>query len=242
MTSYPHLRNAPIKEALVDIQVHHKSESIVSLLETVGDRIKDEFPKKKNLRTLEIHITGGKGNQPTHEDSFLGLRFETEDGRKVVQARLDGFTFSMMPKYSHWKDLRGDAFRLWKIYADTTSPSSIKRVAVRFINILQLSIPLNEYLTVPPILPKGLPFEMNGFVDRKVLHDETTDSYANITQILQELKPDGQVSVILDIDVFKNTIFEVGGNEAWDQIDQFHDLKNLLFFKSVTAKTVEKYK
>jgi uncharacterized protein (TIGR04255 family) len=47
--------------------------------------------------------------------------------------------------------------------------------------------------------------------------------------------------VILDIDVFRAKIFADEG-EAWGVIDTLREVKNLIFFDSITEKTVNLYK
>jgi len=49
------------------------------------------------------------------------------------------------------------------------------------------------------------------------------------------------VSVILDIDVYRETEFSPDGVEMWEYLSQLRALKNAVFFESLTEKAVELY-
>ena len=64
-----------------------------------------------------------------------GYLFTSVDGRQVVQARLDGFTFSRLKPYDKWESLRDEARELWQHYVQIASPETVTRVALRYINV-----------------------------------------------------------------------------------------------------------
>ena len=63
---------------------------------------------------------------------------------------------------------------------------------------------------------------------------------AIITQMYQPGQDPSAISVVLDIDVFREKLF-VNEQEAWATIDQLRDFKNLVFFDSITEKSAELY-
>ena len=120
---------------------------------------------------------------------------------------------------------------------------TLSRVATRYINKFKFPpntpVELEEYLHYMPVVPKVLPQIVNGFISQIVVPYETAQCVAVISQQLQ-LGP-SERSVILDIDVFREKFF-ADEEEAWKAIATLRDVKNLIFFDSITRKTVTLYK
>jgi uncharacterized protein (TIGR04255 family) len=71
-----------------------------------------------------------------------GFRFERADARRVMQTKLDGFSYSALAPYDEWEGFRPEAKHLWKLYRDICHPIRVTRVAVRYIN--RIDIPLKN--------------------------------------------------------------------------------------------------
>ena len=61
---------------------------------------------------------------------------------------------------------------------------------------------------------------------------------AAITQALEPQAQKDFITIILDIDVFKQAQFALDSNESWDLLEAFRDFKNKIFFGSVTERTL----
>ncbi|MFQ5787653.1 MAG: TIGR04255 family protein [Thermodesulfobacteriota bacterium] len=174
---------------------------------------------------------------------IYGYRYITSDKKQIVQARLDGFTFSRLKPYIKWNDLRDEAHKLWRLYQEATSPESITRVALRYINNLNIPLPIRDfgdYLTAPPTIPEGLPQGVGSFLTRVVMLEPSIGANAIITQALEQIAP-GRAPIILDIDVFKLQEKGIEEKEAWDTIEKLRHFKNKIFFKSITNRLKEMY-
>jgi uncharacterized protein (TIGR04255 family) len=74
-----------------------------------------------------------------------------------------------------------------------------------------------------------------------VIDDEACGATAVLTQALEVFTPEPPVSVILDIDVFRESRFAADGNVVWDYLAQLRMLKNRFFFGALTEEAVELY-
>jgi len=244
MAKQRHLSKAPITEALINIQVMlpiHKRT--IEHLATLDEKFREQYPDKKTIEEFQYKFEGGP--LPTGQTSSkqLGFRYTSGDKTQVIQATFSGFTFSRLPPYEDWLKLRAEARRVWKIYADLVQPDGITRVAARYINKLELPGPLldfDHYLNYVPVVPKALPQMYAGFFSRIVVPDKKGQSVAIITQMYQPEQDPSTVSVVLDIDVFREKHF-ADEQEAWATIDQLRDFKNLIFFDSIKEKSAELY-
>ena len=246
MAIQTHLSKAPITEALIDIKVRLPIDVDINKLEPMGKIISNQYPKKQDRIRFEGRIDFKLGETPKHKDPLSlvdGFMYISSDEKYVVQTRLDGFTLSRLKPYETWERLRDEAQKLWKLYLETTSPEIIKRVALRYINRLELPPSMHdfsEYLASPPTVPKGLPQKLASFLNRFIIPFEDIDAFAIITQSFESIERD-VVPIILDIDVFREGEFELNKGDAWELLEKFRNIKNDVFFESITEKTKELY-
>jgi uncharacterized protein (TIGR04255 family) len=157
-----------------------------------------------------------------------------------------GFTFSRLKPYISWQQLRDEARRIWDYYKEVTSAELITRVALRYINNLNIPVPEHElkfhdYLTAPPAVPDGIPQAISEFVTRVVVPVPSLNANAIITQALEPISKPKFLPLILDIDVFR---FNPDGIEEdpWKILESLRVFKNKIFFNSITNTLEEMYK
>lgn len=239
-----HLNNAPIREALIDVRAALPADAGLALLDSVDDRMRAAFPERKTIHQgrFQVNFDFKEGASETSaEHGALGVRYESQDGKRIVQFRLNGYTYSRLAPYTNWDEMRDEAREFWQIYSSAMSPVAVSRVATRFINMIRIPMPINDFedwLTQPPRIPKDLPQALAGYLLRIVLPDPDTGATSIITQALEEVGPQ-YASVVLDIDVFLNRDSGDADGSIWDQLEQLRTLKNKIFFASVTDRTLE---
>lgn len=245
MEKFQVLKKAPITEALVDLRVKLQSEVNVKSIDSIHEPIKKEYPEKQEQRMSQIQLELKVGEDLVKPPStkIIGYRYISSDKKQIFQARLDGFTFSRLQPYTNWEELRDEVHRLWLLYKEITLPDLITRVALRYINNLNIPLPMkdfSDYLTAPPVVPEGLPQGVSSFLTRVVIQEPSIGASAVITQALEPVV--GEVApVILDIDVFKFRPEGIEEKDAWDTIERLRYFKNQIFFKSITNKLKEMY-
>ncbi len=248
MAKYQHLQNAPISEAIIDFRVKSQTgfqfekispKELSSFKTNTHDRY-PEFKKHHFFRT-EVKIQDGKLVKPNSEVTGIdGFIIKSIDGKNVAQFTNDGFTFSQLKPYTCWKDVFGEAKLLWELYLSIASPEFVTRIAARYINQLELPLPINdfsEYLEVPPKVPDNAPNQISNFLNKITVHDQKEDIMAIITQTLGQSPKPNYATIILDIDVFKRKEFLIRDEDMWLIFEKIRNLKNRLFFGSITEKT-----
>ncbi len=245
MEEYKILKNAPITEALIDIRVKLSANFDVQKIDSLYESIKEQYPHKEKQRISKVEIETKEHKVKTISAKINGYRYLSPDKKQIIQARMDGFTFNRLQPYSKWEDLRNEAHRLWVLYRDITSPEAITRVAVRYINNLNIPLPIKDfgyYLTAPPIVPEELSQLVPNFLTRITIYEPSLDANAIITQALEPLPTEvKRAPIILDIDVFKYRQEGIEEKDAWETIEKLRHLKNKIFFKSITSNLKEMY-
>lgn len=243
MTEQKLLKNAPITEALLDIRVRPSTQTELSRLAAFQDDIRERYPSKQQRVSWQSSIQFKPGTPPEMETAGgpEGYVFFSADGRQAVQSRINGFSFSRMRPYESWSALRGEARELWEHYVRVVSPESVTRIALRYINRIELPLPIRDFkdwfTTVPEVAP-GLPQGLASFFMRLVLPEPATGVVAIITEALEAPSggDDKQLPVILDIDAFAERSFEVSTDELWNHFEKLREFKNKAFFESITDR------
>ncbi|MBI2869262.1 MAG: TIGR04255 family protein [Chloroflexi bacterium] len=235
-----HLPKAPIVEAVIDIRVKNPPSLKIADLLFLEKSISQEYPHRKERRRMVFggKVEGQKIEQTVQDKGVDGYLFTSEGGKDIVQFRLDGFTFSRLKPYPNWQIILAEAKRLWDLYRSKIKPELITRTAVRNINRIDLRPPIfdfSEYLSSPPQIPKSLPQEVNQFLSRIVLHE--TDLTATIVQTLVPSPEPECISIILDIDVFKEDLMGIDERIMWEIFKKIREFKNRIFFELITEKT-----
>jgi uncharacterized protein (TIGR04255 family) len=246
MSEFPHLKNAPIREALVDIRVRSSPEVTIDTLQAVYQAIESDYPSAEPIRIREFGFfaTLEQMQTTTVDHGQVGIRCTSNDKTKVVQLRKDGFTYSQLKPYKNWPDMTQEARRIWEKYESGLRIEAITRIATRFINVLPLPLAgqdLGEYFFSPPTLPEGISQPITSFLSRIVFLAQEQDATVIFTQAM-EPSPDRHVPVVLDIDVYCERTDGVWEKDVWQVLDTLRDVKNGVFFSSVKPKAFEFFK
>lgn len=240
MARQRHLNNAPVVEAVIDIRVKNPSSVEVADLLSLKETLKGDYPDVKDRRLIEFgsKIEGKQIEQSLQDKGIDAYLFKSADGKNVVRFGIDGFAFSRLKPYTEWETVLKEARRLWGFYSSRVMPELITRIAVRYINQLELKLPIenfNRYLKAPPQIPKSLPQEISQFLTRVAIHEE--DATANIVQAMAASPEPDRIRIILDIDVFKIKQAGFNNENMWSEFGKLRKLKNRIFFNSITEET-----
>ena len=246
MSEYTTFPNAPITEALVDIRVELPKEVTLSKLETFHNEIKSRFPEKKQRVSLKggFKLSQGMPESLPITGGPIGYLFKSPSDKKIVQVRLDGFTFNKLKPYENWDIFCSEARELWNLYFQICNPVKITRIALRYINRIEIPLPIKDFkeyiLTTLEIAPK-LPQGLSSFFMQLVIPNPDIEANAIITQTMEN--PTGnRLPLILDIDVSRETNYTDNKAEMWDEFKKLRSFKNEIFFNSITNETKELFK
>lgn len=242
MPEIKHLSNAPITQAIIDIRTKLPPSVDLPRLGSVHDLIRQHYPKRKERKRWEGRIELKEGEPPAQTAVYKGsdgYLYTSEDDKQTVQFRLDGFTFNRLKPYETWERMRDEARRLWRLYLQIATPEKITRIALRYINRLDIPLPITDfgdYLAAPPSVASGLPQGIRSFLTRVAIQEPASEATCIINQALESLTKQGYASLVLDIDVFKQSQLDASDEEAWRVLETMRNFKNRVFLR-VLLKT-----
>ena len=245
-----HLQTAPITEAIIDFRVKARPDLRAEDFGAVKDRLAARLPKVEERRGLQarIELLKAKGEQPgpplVQDLGLQGYFFRSQDEKIIAQFRIDGFTLNRLRPYTSWEDIFPQAMELWELYLKVAKPVEAVRLAARYIN--HVSLPpgvqkFGDYLRGSPVIPPELPQYTSSFLTRVTIHDPLNDIAAHVTQALQPTGSAQRLTVILDIDAYKEAQLPPEDPAIERVFEQLQIFKNLIFFNSLTDETLRQF-
>lgn len=240
MSQYSVFSNAPIVESVLDIQFEQSDGMCLEKIETFHNSIKDRFPNVEKKATSKAHIKISEQGPAIDGSSidWVGFRYDSPSDKKIIQAKLDGFSFNKLKPYENWEVFSSEARELWERYSEIIQPIRIKRIALRYINRIDIPLPVNdfkEYILTIPEIAHSLPQGLSNFFMRLEIPKPDINAMAIINEVMDQMTVPQILPIIFDIDVFKLVNYNEH-NEMWKDFDQLRIFKNDIFFESMTDK------
>lgn len=236
-----HLSRAPIVEAIIDFRVPRLENVTPNVFSDLEASIGQQYARKSPIQLFQGAFGFDKGRllDPTQSQVEWGWRYQTD--HEVAQFKVDGFTLNKLEPYTTWEEVFAEALRLWGIYRRLAEPIQVSRVAVRYINRMRFpgTEDIGRYLEAPPALPAPIPQVLREFLTRVYVDDDGTGASAVIVQALEKSMDPNTSSILLDIDAFRE--LPPDDPPLPEIFQQLRQLKNAIFYASVTEKTVEMY-
>lgn len=240
-----HYPNAPITEAVIDLSVQRSDSLTLERLEAIRD---DGYPQKEPLILNQVQFTGTAATTTQEE---LGWRFRSADGLYVYQARLNGFGTSRLAPYENWQAFSVEARRLWNRYREAAGQQLINRLGIRYINRIDVPLPLDdfaEYLLTAPLVSPHLPQGLSHYVMNLTIPiDEQVVAVVTQAILPQDVSGnisstrggDPVVSILLDIDVAQTRQLPPRDDLVWERFEYLRKVKNHVFESCITDRTRE---
>jgi uncharacterized protein (TIGR04255 family) len=237
---------APITEAVIDFRVESRPEVKVKDLKKAVHGRKAAYPKQEDIILFEaqgkFQTRPGPSASANAQHKRLGFKFTSQDGKQVWESRINGFTFCRLAPYESWELFREEAKQLWTVYRNEFHPRKVTRVAVRYINRINIQaerVELKEYFRTSPEISPDLPQLLEGFFMQLRLPQADLQAQTLINQTIVEPSNTGAISVILDIDVFRHSDVPQEEQEIWNFFERLRVCKNVIFEACLTDKTRE---
>lgn len=236
---------SPIIEAGLQIRVELPLDNISLVdLETLQQDQKDEYPEKQQTFNVETNLNvNDQIPESTIKQIPIGFLFINKDKRQFFGASLEGFSFNKLAPYDQWSTFIQEARKQWDKYKHLCNPNSIQELTVRYINKLDIPLPINEfyqYLTITPTIPIELAVTQEFLIELSIPYPEI-DSLVTLTEVLlpRSTEQPNIASVILDISVTKTQNNPIEDTRIWDIFEQIRICKNQIFESCITNKMRE---
>ena len=234
--------NAPITEAIIELRVDPRADLSFDDLQTLRPAMEESYPTMTptHAATGLMEVRPGASASASASHQQTGLKFLTTDEKCICQFRKIGMVFSRLAPYERWEPFRDEARRLWTMYREMTQPRRVTRLAVRYINRIDIpnhSVDLKQYFRTSPEISSDLPQNLTGFFMQLRIPQEDLDGQVLINQTIIPPDREGVISVVFDLDLFRAEDIPEGEEEIWSFFETLHARKNEVFEACITDKT-----
>ena len=237
-----HYAKTPITEATIDIRVALPDGANMVQLTELTQRLLKQFPESMPVYERELFLQVEAEGQSSDKTEQVGFRLMSADKHKIAHIQLNGLAFSLLYPYDRWEPFRDDARGLWETYREVLRPTRITRVAVRYINRLDIpheSVELKKYLRTVPEISEDLSQTVLSYFMQLVIPQEDILATAVINQAIVPPPTPETTSVILDIDLFREKDIPDSDEGIWAVFEQLREGKNKIFKACLTPDAEE---
>lgn len=250
METYP---RAPISEAVLDIQVRTSTPLVQEVFVNLAASLSLEYPQSSvmNLSHVLVNVAQAPAESAapsvSHSITVSGLRLLRPENDRVLMIQPRVMTFSHLPPYTNWETFQAEGRRLWESYVSFVNPEAVTRVALRYINRIDIprtTFETSDYFQLFLEIPKSIPQDLSAFFLQ--LQMPQTDLSQDMTAVIN-FTPTGprapeHQTMVLDIDVFVTRELSTSVNELFDLFDIIRKRKNKIFEACITDKTRELFR
>lgn len=229
---YPTLQNTPIREIIFSISYEeiideNHFQSFINL-----EKITSRFPDRNPLKGIKI---ANKAIKETTDISGYHLKNENE----VLQLRKGSFSYHFLNGYKSYDEILETIVSFWILFINfLNNDLTINSISIRYINVIEI-----DEENPPSRLVQLYPKQSS---DRDIINFQNSVNFNykkfpeyNISVVSTKPKQD---FVLLDITVSNKLTIQF---EKYDQLkDVFkplQEIKNKVFFDSITAQALIKY-
>lgn len=236
-------KNAPIVEAILEFRVAPTDERVTRLASL---DFGESFGEPQTIYNVEHEVKFDNGTISSQtRDNQVGFAFSTDDNARTIQVSAQSFAFICRGHYSHWDDFMSGAERAWEIYRDTSGPSKLVGIGVRFVNHIPMPnrpVEIKDYLRISVDIPAQLPQTLSGLFMQVDIPLAAQEAQATVTStFIEGTKEQPGGWMLLDIDV-KTLVNRGTADPAFDEVitatlDRLRLAKNYVFEACVTDAT-----
>jgi uncharacterized protein (TIGR04255 family) len=226
---------APITEAVMDIRVAPRADLDVAEFAPIaaGSDFGEGVDQFSVTGAIHIGASATQAITPVKE----GMQFATKTIDRIVQAQRGGWGYNKFAPYVSWETFSSEGRHLWRRYCEIARPQRIVRVALRYVNRLDLPLPIKDFkdyiLTIPEVAP-SLPQGLSGFFMQLHIPQADIEAVAVLNLAMVPPVSVGTCSIVLDIDVFKEVSVEQTEDELWAVFEKLREKKNYIFESCIT--------
>lgn len=230
-------KKAPVLEVLCEFRFKPGSSWDLTVPGLVYERIRDLFPKKREVKLSSFLIPESGGIPQVVSQN--AVEFFREDGKVLVRLAENYLRVSHLRPYSSWQDFFPLIEKTFVSYREVADTLHLERLGLRYINRIEIpgkEIRLEEYFNVRPYFGVDALQTCIAFIAGGVfLFDEGRDRMKiQLTDTGSEVP--GVSAFILDLDYFLAVPERVSLEDVLGWIGQAHTRIGQVFEGCITEK------
>ena len=241
----------PITEAVIELRFD-PAMSPGALAKFLRD-VQGQYPTAEASYEVTVELkVPASGAEPvaTPTKKLAGYKITGRDDTDLILLAADRLATVRLAPYCGWEEFLETTKNNDSMLKKRSGYRKIGRVATRYVNRIDIpicesdsvgtskSINTTEYLLLEPQIPNIIP-NVSSFTSQFVGSVPEIDGKVLVNAAIIPSPLIDHVSLLLDIDLFKDQNLPQKDNEMWDLLAAFRNQKNILFEAFVTDKARE---
>lgn len=162
-------KNPPVVEALCEIYFH-ESKWDGTLPGIFFEKVKENYPKKRELEQIDVQVSVSKEAQATQvQRGGRRIQFIKGDGSRLIQIESNLLVVNQLRPYTGFKNWQPVVDEMLRHYSEVAQPKGIRQMGIRYINriiIPATTFKMEDYFKVYPEVPENLGAKHGKFMMR----------------------------------------------------------------------------
>lgn len=209
------------------------------IIDKTASKLKKNYVYQEPLTEHSFMFEVGKATHQTIVE-FEGHKLSSLDRTEIILVKTNAFSSSQLAPYVGWDHFVARAKREWASVRAAIGPKKLSRVGVRFINridvpgALKIEIDPSDYVSASPSLPRLNWKPLKRYLMQVARPEESARAGITINTGTIQSPLVGYLSILLDIDVFRESDIPGDEESLWMMIENFRNDKNEIFESSIT--------
>ena len=182
----PLLKNAPIREAIIEFQTL-QTNSDIDALKGFIKKNETEYPNIKEKIGFQLSARFGvEASDVKSSKNIEGYILSDESKKKVIQISVNKLSIHIIKPYDCWNNFMNIVYNVWEKYISSVELNCVKKISIRYINEIEIDLTeieiLEKHLKMLPKIPKSINSNVNHFFMQLGLNNKEKDIYSIINQ------------------------------------------------------------
>jgi uncharacterized protein (TIGR04255 family) len=230
---------APITEAVIELRFATTFPQ--TTVEDAGRRLRDDYFYLDPESIVQIKFEpAAQKAEPSAK--WSGVRLSSLERVDSVFFRQNTFICSRLAPYTGWGDFFARTVRAWEVWRKSAGHTPLSRIGVRYINRIDIPVEnvtlvrLEDYLNVFPKSPADLGAPLSAYAMQVTRPLNADDCVLTLTTATVAPPLIGFVSLVLDLDVFREANLPQRDDDMWDILTRMRGHKNRIFESCITDR------
>ncbi len=239
MTTFEKLKTTPIKEIIYTIAynqiVDEKCFEKFINTDFVKETFKATTTSAAETITIESKNNSGQTKVFRQQDGLIIRNLS-----KIIQVRKGSFSYHKVNEYESYDNLLDELIKYWDLFDDSTIDNlTINNISIRYINFIEQ----RETEKVTDLITFYSKNNFNIKADR--FQNQLSFKYpnfdVNVNVVTAKVSNENKNGILLDISLNKKILQPYDRKQLLVDYKNFRNIKNDIFFKSITDLTKKKY-
>lgn len=245
-SNWPILGTPPVVMAIFQLRFEHNENDLSSFLK-YDAQLRIEYPNREDNIQASINVgantiaLGVSKFTGTTDAKLTSYTFSTHDKKKKLLLEQGSITFIDENKYEGWDNFKSNISKYLKLF-DFLEGKKTNRTSIRFINQFVFDTFENpiEYFntTVANSQESDFPFPLSKYGFNLLLKIPDSNTISIVNHNLEN--PNFEKFIYMfDIDVIDTSELNFDLQNILNNYEYLREIKNKIFFSSITQKTME---